>query len=85
MKPMRDGNDIWFPAKKYGYGWGLPVRWQGWVVVGVYFAFMLAGVRWLIGGRHGAYFVLYQIALGAALIGVCVWKGETPRWRWGGK
>lgn len=23
--------DIWFPAKKYGYGWGLPVKWQGWV------------------------------------------------------
>lgn len=23
--------DIWFPAKKFGYGWGLPLKWQGWV------------------------------------------------------
>ncbi len=22
----------WFPAKTYGWGWGLPVTWQGWVV-----------------------------------------------------
>ena len=24
---------IWFPAKTYGYGWGLPKVWQGWAVL----------------------------------------------------
>ena len=22
----------WFPAKSYGFGWGLPITWQGWLV-----------------------------------------------------
>ena len=22
----------WFPAKRYGWGWGPPQTWQGWVV-----------------------------------------------------
>jgi hypothetical protein len=22
-------DDFWFPAKRYGWGWGLPVKWQG--------------------------------------------------------
>jgi hypothetical protein len=82
---MHNKNDIWFPAKRYGYGWGLPVRWQGWLILTVYAALLLAGLRLLVGGRHPAYFALYQMALGAVLIAICAWKGETPRWRWGGK
>jgi hypothetical protein len=23
--------------------------------------------------------------LSAIVIGICYWKGETPKWRWGGK
>ena len=30
---MKKGKDIWFPAKKFGWGWGLPKVWQGWVVL----------------------------------------------------
>lgn len=26
--------NIWFPAKKFGWGWGLPKVWQGWVTFG---------------------------------------------------
>jgi len=39
------------------------------------------GVLWLLGGRHAAYLVLYQIALTVVFIGTCAWKGETSRWR----
>ncbi|HTS17465.1 MAG TPA: hypothetical protein VMP11_07825 [Verrucomicrobiae bacterium] len=24
---------VWFRAKRYGWGWGLPCAWQGWVVL----------------------------------------------------
>ena len=24
----------WFAAKRYGYGSGLPIAWQGWAVIG---------------------------------------------------
>lgn len=27
------GNDPWFRAKRFGYGAGLPFRWQGWVLL----------------------------------------------------
>ena len=36
--------DIWFPAKKYGFGWGLPVRWQGWIVLLIYTMLIAAGI-----------------------------------------
>jgi len=33
---------FWFPAKRYGWGWGLPCRWQGWVVLLIYLLLILA-------------------------------------------
>lgn len=40
MKDKDDG--AWFAPKKYGYGAGLPIAWQGWVVLVVYTLAMLA-------------------------------------------
>ena len=40
--------DIWFPARTYGWGWGLPVCWQGWLVVAVYFLMLFAGIYYLL-------------------------------------
>lgn len=34
MMDMDDG--AWFAPKRQGYGAGLPIRWQGWVVLGAY-------------------------------------------------
>lgn len=34
----------WFPAKEYGYGWGLPVTWQGWLVIVAYLVLIAAGI-----------------------------------------
>jgi len=72
---------IWFPAKTYGWGWGPPVCWQGWVVMAIYLALLLGGLCWLTPGKPA--FVGYVIGLSAALIAVCWWKGEKPAWRWG--
>lgn len=82
---MQAKDTIWFPAKKYGYGWGIPRCKQGWIVLAVYFGLLVAGARMLIGTQHAAYFVLYSTFLSVVLIGVCTWKGEALRWRWGGK
>ena len=73
----------WFPAKRYGWGWGLPSAWQGWVVMASYIVGMLVdGVT--LAGRHTPAFAVIAAALFFALIGVCYLKGERPRWRWGG-
>ena len=29
---MSNERIYWFPAKRFGWGWGLPLSWQGWVV-----------------------------------------------------
>lgn len=35
---MPNGKSYWFPAKRYGWGWGPPATWQGWVVLLLWFA-----------------------------------------------
>jgi hypothetical protein len=72
----------WFGAKRYGYGWGLPTRWQGWVVLCVYFAGLVLGAR-LFAGTRPFRFTACAIILSVFMIVICAWKGESPRWRWG--
>jgi hypothetical protein len=31
----------WFPAKELGLGWGLPLVWQGWAVLSIYFLLLI--------------------------------------------
>jgi hypothetical protein len=32
----------WFRAKKFGYGAGLPFKWQGWALLGIYTVALVA-------------------------------------------
>jgi hypothetical protein len=73
----------WFPAKRYGWGWGLPSAWQGWVVIAVFAALAVAGIFLLPPERELKAFLLYVLAINAGLFLVCWLKGEPPRWRWG--
>lgn len=73
---------IWFPAKKYGWGWGAPCSWQGWTVFSIWLALLCVGGIFLAPHSVGLY-VLYAIVLGIALFIVALIKGERPRWRWG--
>lgn len=76
-------DDYWFPARRYGWGWGLPVRWQGWLVYGaavlllvsVFFVFppTVDLVPFLIG--------TWSVIL--VLVAICSLKGDPARWRWG--
>ncbi|PFH28578.1 MULTISPECIES: hypothetical protein [Burkholderia] len=74
---------IWFPAKRYGWGWGLPVAWQGWVVL-LLFVLGIIASAWLVPPHRSP--VAYGaciVALVALFTFVCWLKGEKPRWRWG--
>jgi len=75
----------WFPAKRYGWGWGLPIAWEGWLVMLAYFgllalAFVVAPPRQSLSG-----FLAYVALLTALLVAICWWKGEPPKWRRGGE
>lgn len=74
----------WFAAKQYGWGWGMPLTWEGWLTLALYVAgLVLAGV--VSSAREDERWFMFAVpALTALLIGVCSMKGEPPRWRWGG-
>ena len=73
----------WFPAKRYGWGWGLPSTWQGWVVLAMYALAVALGVALFPPATRTAPFCAYVVALTALLVAICWLKGEPPRWRWG--
>jgi hypothetical protein len=73
----------WFPAKRYGWGWGLPSSWQGWVVLAAFIGLLAVGFLLFPPSKDVGALLVYVVALGALLFGICWLKGEPPRWRWG--
>jgi hypothetical protein len=81
---MKTNNkQIWFPAKKYGWGWGPPCAWQGWVVMGMFVILLSAAAILFLPRGRWDFWIASIIVLVTALFSVCLAKGETPRWRWG--
>ncbi len=73
----------WFPAKAYGWGWGLPSAWQGWVVFITYIAVVSILPFVIDPNKNSISFWATLIGASGILIGVCYAKGEPPKWRWG--
>lgn len=73
----------WFAAKRYGYGAGLPISWQGWAVTIGFF--VLVGLASLL-IRHSL--AAYSVAI-FLLVAALIWISARTtrggwRWRWGG-
>jgi hypothetical protein len=79
---MQSQRTYWFPAKHYGWGWGVPNCWQGWLVIIAFVGLLVLGPVLFPPraelGRYLGYIALLCVLLG----GVCRLKGEPPRWRW---
>ncbi len=75
----------WFPAKRHGWGWGLPMTWQGWLVLASYMGLMLAAIVMLPPTRNAPDFLGIVVILTVCFLAICWAKGEPPRWRWGGR
>jgi len=80
---MRTDKPYWFRAKRYGWGWGLPMAWQGWLVFCAYLVLVIAGALVLPTDGHVIRFIVFTVALSLGLLAVCFAKGEPPKWRWG--
>ncbi|MFT8420382.1 hypothetical protein [Gluconacetobacter sp.] len=79
----------WFAAKRYGVGSGLPIAWQGWVVLLGGLA-AVSGVSALSLIFHSTRVVFIEIPVDcvvlAVLLVICAAKTEGGwRWRWGGQ
>lgn len=92
MNPSTPGDSVtdparspryWFPAKKYGWGWGVPYTWQGWAVLFAYLGLLLAIVRYMPPEKSLPGFLASVSGLSAVLVAICWFKGEPPKWRWG--
>ena len=80
---MSQSGHYWFPMKRYGWGWGLPIAWQGWVALGLYLVLLAVGIVNFPPSTHPTGFAAIVFGCTAAFGGVCYLKGEPPRWRWG--
>lgn len=81
-KHMKDDGQYWFPAKRYGWGWGPPTKWQGWVILGVWMAVIAAAAIRLMPAHIVAFLSIVMVMVGLLML-ICYMKGEPPRWRWG--
>ncbi|AQS88392.1 hypothetical protein AA101099_1627 [Neoasaia chiangmaiensis NBRC 101099] len=93
---MRKLNDpdttsgAWFEPKRYGYGAGLPITWQGWVSLGIFISltvFPSLAIPFLHRPPRryaGLAVILNDLAVTAIFVWIC--KSRTKggwRWRWG--
>ncbi len=81
--PETGSDGGWWAPKRYGYGAGLPISWQGWIVT---LAYCLAVTlsAWLILPRSIVAFVAIVLSATAALVLICARKTRGGwRWRWG--
>lgn len=87
MSMTKSEKKAWFPAKKYGWGWGFPITWQGWVVFTTYLVLLLAGgyKAQTTSTLSSPQFTLFFAGITVVLLGICWWKGEKPGWHWGNK
>jgi hypothetical protein len=72
----------WFAPKRYGYGAGLPIAWQGWALLAAYGLALLAAI--LIAERNQRACLAIIAAATALLLLITARKTEGGwRWRWG--
>jgi uncharacterized membrane protein YhaH (DUF805 family) len=75
-------DDYWFPAKRFGWGWGPPTRWQGWAVLIGWLAAIAVGAIRLM-PAHLVGFLCFILLMTVLFLWICYVKGEPPAWRWG--
>jgi hypothetical protein len=75
--------NYWFRAKRYGWGWGLPLTWQGWIIVIAYSVMITVGIFVFPTEEKKALFICWLVGFTIILLVICWIKGEPNRWRWG--
>jgi len=72
----------WFAPKRYGYGSGLPISWQGWALT-LGYAAVLIGVSLLLSAKP-LQLIAVIIPLTVVLMVICARTTRGGwRWRWG--
>ncbi|GAB3481290.1 hypothetical protein [Marinomonas epiphytica] len=74
--------NIWFPAKKNGWGWAKPQTWQGWLSQLLYLS-SVALTSYLIDPKEELLnWSIVTVCLTLCLLFLYLVKGEAPSWKW---
>lgn len=76
-----DDDQIWFEPKRFGIGVGLPVRWQGWVLLAATVAAVMLAARI---PQRAAMGVTEVAIIAAFLVTAARHTRGGWHWRWGG-
>ena len=80
----RDNGEYWLAPKRCGYGAGLPLTWQGWLVCLVYCMAMTLAASLLVESTILGFVAVTGTATAAFLL-VCARRTRGGwRWRWSG-
>lgn len=69
---------FWFPAKRYGWGWGIANTWQGALVQIGYVALIVVSARILLPLRLATEFWILFLISTVLFVAIHMWKGEKP-------
>jgi hypothetical protein len=78
---MNDGPE-WFEPKRYGLGAGMPIAWQGWVVIALFIGLLGAASLFLRDSWIAYASAVLTLSLLLLIITARTTKGGW-RWRWG--
>jgi hypothetical protein len=80
---MSDGPE-WFAPKRYGYGAGLPISWQGWALTIAFLVVVIGIGATLEKQRHPIVGISVIIPITVLFVVICARTTRGGwRWRWG--
>ena len=79
---MSDDGPEWFAQKRYGYGSGMPIAWQGWAVTLAFIAVAIASAL-SFAERPLILFAILVPATAAFMVITARTTRGGWRWRWG--
>jgi len=82
-EPIEEKTKYWFPAKKYGVGWGLPSAWQGWVTFILFLGSVPLSIYLFPPGEELLLCIVSMLGFAVLFLVVCWVKGAPLKWRWG--
>jgi hypothetical protein len=83
--PQAERDDAWFAPKRFGYGAGWPVAWQGWVLLGGYLVTLLLASHFVAPEHPLGFGILVVVLTLAVLVLSAIHTPGGWRWRWGGE
>lgn len=76
----------WFAPKRYGYGAGLPIAWQGWALLAAYCAGIAGALMLAQTGDPAEHAVAWVLILVLTVLLIAIAAKRTRgrwKWRWG--